>query len=172
MPIQLLVAIFDYSLLAEKALQDAIDRHPDFARALSTVSLFDRTAEHTVIARMIQLDRNGKLVDASRSVLSEELLKSLVPVRADWSVVSSAFGDEFPQTALNGEFCAFLEIMMLQRTCSVFFVPNDEDAATHFIESMRPTASVLLHTTMTPDELQTLRVSLIASRQNEMATPL
>lgn len=169
MPIQLLVAIFDYSSLSENALQSAIAARPEFAGSLATVTLFDRTVDNTVIARMVQLDQAGRVVDVSRKVLSEELLRRLVPSRADWSVVSSAFGDEFPQTALNKEFCAFLEIMMLQRTSSVFFVPQDDEAAAHFVASMRPTASVVLHTTMTPEELQTLRVSLLASRKGELA---
>ncbi len=169
MPIQLFVAIFDYASLAEDALQSALETRPDFVRALATVSLFDRTVDNTVIARMVQVDGAGKVADVNRKVLSEGLLKRLVPARADWAVVSSAFGDEFPETALNKEFCAFLEIMMLQRTCSIFFVPNDDDAAAHFVNSMRPTASIVLRTAMTPEELQTLRVSLVASRRSETA---
>lgn len=133
------------------------------------MSLFDRMVDNTLIARMLRVDNIGKIADASRKVLSEELLKKLVPTRAEWSVVASAFGREFPQTALNGEFCAFLEIMMLERTSSVFFVPSNDDDATHFVNSMRPGASVLLHTTMTPEALQALRVSLVAARRTEMA---
>ncbi len=169
MPIQLLVAVFDYSSLAEQAISDAIAAQPAFARALATVSLFDRMVDNTLIARMVQLDGAGHVVDASRKVLSEDLLRKMLPTRADWSVLSAAFGPEFPRSALNGEFCAFLEIMMLQRTSSVFFVPKDEADAHHFIQSMRGTASVVLHTTMTPEELQTLRLCLVASRQGEAA---
>ena len=54
--------------------------------------------------------------------------------------------------------------MMLKRTSSVFFVPNDQDEAEYFVASMRATASVVLATPMTEEELKTLRVSLIASR--------
>ncbi len=169
MPIQLLVAVFDYSSLAEKAIADAIAVRPEFVRALATVSVFDRMVDNTLIARMVQLEGVGTVVDVSRKVLSEDLLRRMLPTRADWSVLSAAFGPEFPRSALNGEFCAFLEIMMLQRTSSIFFIPQDEADAHHFINSMRITASVVLHTTMTPEELQTLRVSLVASRQGETA---
>ncbi len=172
MPIQLLVAVFDYSSLAEKAIADAIAVRPEFVRALATVSVFDRMVDNTLIARMVQLEGVGTVVDVSRKVLSEDLLRRMLPTRADWSVLSAAFGPEFPRSALNGEFCAFLEIMMLQRTSSVFFIPQDEADAHHFINSMRITASVVLHTTMTPEELQTLRGCLVASRQSEPAEAL
>ena len=51
MPIHLLVAIFDVKSLAEKVIQDAVDTHPDFVRALSTLTLFDRMVDNTVAAR-------------------------------------------------------------------------------------------------------------------------
>ena len=167
MRIQLLVAIFDYRSLAEGAIEGAIEARPQFARALATLSIFDRMMDNTLMARMVQLDGAGKVADVSRKALSEGRLRALVPTRADWKVVASAFGREFPHTVLNGEFLAFLEVMMLKRTSSVFFVPNDEDDARHFVSSMQPTASVVLNTSMTPEELKTLRVSLIASRYDE-----
>ncbi len=167
MRIQLLVAIFDYRSLAESAIEGAIGAQPAFADSLATLSIFDRMMDNTLMARMVQLDAAGKISDVSRKALSEGRLRALVPTRADWKVVASAFGHEFPHTVLNGEFLAFLEVMMLKRTSSVFFVPKDEDDASHFVSSMQPTASVVLNTSMTPEELKTLRVSLIASRYDE-----
>ena len=164
MGIQLLVAIFDYPSLAEGAIESAMEARPRFTRALATLSIFDRLMDDTIMARMVHLDEAGKIADVNRKTLSEDRLRALVPTRADWRVASSAFGHQFPQTALNGEFCAFLEVMMLKRTSSVFFVPNDQDEAEYFVASMRATASVVLATPMTEEELKTLRVSLIASR--------
>lgn len=169
MPIHLLIAIFDYASLSERALQGAINARPQFGQALSTITVFDRTSDNTVMARVIKVSEDGHIVDLNRKGLSEDLLKELVPRRADWTVLSSAFGDEIPRTALNGEFCGFLEIMMLHQTSSVFFVPHDDESAVYFLDAMRADASVLLHTTMTQDELQTLRASLAGSRKRASA---
>lgn len=169
MPIHLLIAIFDYASLSEKAIQDAIDERPAFAKALATMTVFDRASDNTVTARVLQVDAERQILDVGQKELSEDLLREMVPNRADWTVLSSAFGDEIPRTALNGEFCGFLEIMMLQQTSSVFFVPRNDEDAVYFLEAMQPNASVTLHTTMTPDELQTLRASLGASRKRELA---
>lgn len=164
MQTDLLVAIFDYTSLAEGTLQNAVHANHKFANCLRTISIFDRTPGTTIEARMLQLNRGNKIENVSKGVLDEELLKRALPQRAQWKVIETAYGEQIPETSMNGDFVTFLEFMMMPRTSSVFYIPEANEDANHFLENAKQTAGVILHTSMTEDKLNALRATLKSTR--------